>query len=62
MENKEKDIKEMELLTIKEVATLMRVSIQSVSAWIKSGKLKAIKPVKAVRIERTELERFLRGE
>lgn len=45
-----------ELLTIKEVCEKMKVSRQTVTTWIKQGKIKAIKFDRAVRIPANQFE------
>jgi excisionase family DNA binding protein len=47
------------LLTVGEVATLMRVSNMTVYRMIKSGQLGAIRVGKNYRIRRSDVERYL---
>jgi len=47
------------LLTVGEVAQIMRVSNMTVYRLIKSGQLAAIRVVKNYRIRRTDVERYL---
>ena len=47
------------LLTVSEVATLMRVSNMTVYRMIKSGQLGAIRVGKNYRIRRSDVERYL---
>lgn len=47
------------LLTVGEVATLMRVSNMTVYRMIKSGQLAAIRVGKNYRIRRSDVERYL---
>ena len=48
--------------TIKETAKYFNVSEMTISRWIKSGKLKAVKIVGTVRISEEEIERLKKGE
>ena len=48
-----------ELLSVKEVAEILRVSTQTIILWIKAGKLKAVKPGGAWRIRRSDLEELV---
>ena len=47
------------LLTVSEVATLMRVSNMTVYRMIKAGQLAAIRVGKNYRIRRSDVERYL---
>ena len=49
------------LLTVGEVAQLMRVSNMTVYRLIKSGQLSAIRVGKNYRIRRTDIDRYLTG-
>lgn len=49
------------MLTRDEAAAALRVTPRTVSEWIKSGKLKAVKPGRRVLIPREEIDRLLRG-
>jgi len=51
-----------EFYTIKEVATLIKVTDQCVALWVKNGKLKAIKIGRNVRISKQEVENLLKGD
>ncbi len=48
-----------DLLTVKEVAQYLRVSIYTVRAMIKAGKLPGTKLGKAYRIKRADVERLV---
>ena len=48
--------------SIEEVATMLKVAYLTVYRWIRSGKLKAIKAGKQYRIERFELDRFMKKQ
>lgn len=48
----------VKLLTIEEIAEILRVSTRSVNRYIESGKLKASK-IGAWRIQESDLNRFL---
>lgn len=48
--------------TKKEICEIFKVSIGTVNNWIKSGKIKAVKIGRAVRIQDEEVERLKRGE
>jgi len=47
------------LLNVHEVADVMRVSHYTVRAWIRSGRLKATKLGRLVRIEPSEVQRLI---
>lgn len=49
------------LLTVGEVATLMRVSNMTVYRLIKAGQLAAIRVGKNYRIRRSDIQRYLTG-
>ena len=49
----------MDLLTIYEVAALLRVEHHTVRKYIKAGKLKAVNYGRRYRVERTEVTAFL---
>ena len=51
-----------ELLTVKEVAEVMQVTTWSVLQWIYDKKLKANKPAGQWRINRGDLQLFIKGE
>ena len=48
--------------TAQEAAEFMKVHINTVTRWIKEGKIKAVKVDRHWRIRRSELERILDGE
>jgi|TARA_B100000315_G_scaffold254009_3_gene294095 excisionase family DNA binding protein len=53
--------KELEMLTINEVAELLSVTRQTVNTLLKTGKLKKVKiGERAVRVSRADLEAFIR--
>ncbi len=45
--------------TVEELAEMLKVSTQTIRAWIKSGKLKSFKIGKAHRIPDTEVQRLI---
>jgi len=47
--------------TIEEVATMLKVAYLTVYRWIKAGKLLAVKAGKQYRIEKKELDKFLKN-
>jgi excisionase family DNA binding protein len=49
---------EEQYLTTEEVATMLRVSVQSVNKWCREGKLKAIRAGRRWRITRADLNQF----
>ena len=51
----------MEYLTIKEITTELKVSDETVYRWIRAGKLKAVRAGGNWRVERAELDRFLKS-
>lgn len=48
--------------TIEEVAKLLKVAYLTVYRWIQSGKLTAYKAGKQYRIEKADLEKFLKKQ
>lgn len=48
--------------SIEEVANVLKVAYLTVYRWIQSGKLKAVKAGKQYRIERFELDRFMKKQ
>ena len=52
---------ELEFLTPKEVAGILRVSPRTVQRWVKEGRLRAVRVGKLWRIPREALEEFLYG-
>lgn len=50
------------LYTIKEVASILKVSVPTIRAWIQYKKIKFIKVGNGVRIQQSELDRLLKGE
>lgn len=55
-------VKEMDTLTAKEVAKILKVNERTVRRWAESGEIKSIKISGAVRIMRESLEKCERGE
>ena len=51
----------LELLTAQEVATKLKVKINTVYRWINTGKLPAVRAGELWRVYETELEAFLGG-
>lgn len=51
-----------EILTVDEVAVYLRVSRATVCRWCGTGKLPAFKIGKGWRVERSELDEFIRGQ
>ena len=49
------------IYTLKEVADMLKIHQETVKLYIKAGKIKKIAASGAVRIEHTELEKFIRG-
>lgn len=47
-------------ITVKETCSLLKISRQTVYEWMKSGKLKAVKAGRLVRIRREDLDSFLK--
>jgi len=50
------------MLTVTEFAKEMGVSRQTVLSWINKGVIKAVRPVKEYRIDKSELERLKGGQ
>ena len=48
-------------LLIDEVASICRVSINTVRYWLRTGRLPSIRPARRRLVERVEVERFLRS-
>ena len=48
-------------VTVREACALLKVSRQTVYEWMKSGKLKAVKAGRLVRIRTEDLESFLKA-
>lgn len=48
--------------SIEETAKMLKVAYLTVYRWIQSGKLKAVKAGKQYRIERFELDRFMKKQ
>ena len=46
-------------LLLSEVAQIARTSVDSVRGWVRSGRLRSVKPGRRRLIRREELERFL---
>lgn len=51
-----------EMLTIKEAAEVLDVSTRSINRYIKEGSLKAYMVGNKWRIEKEEIQRFIKGE
>ncbi len=51
----------MELLTVKEFAERVRVSVSTVRNWIKAGTIKAVQIGRSYKIPAEELERVLKN-
>lgn len=47
--------------TIEEVSVMLKVAYLTVYRWIKAGKLEAVKAGKQYRIEKKELDKFLKN-
>ncbi|MGA7730348.1 MAG: helix-turn-helix domain-containing protein [Chloroflexia bacterium] len=52
----------MELLTVDEVAKVLRVSVFTVRQLLKAGKLRGVKVGRQWRVRQTELDKYLAGE
>lgn len=50
-----------ELLTLSEVAKILKVSLSTVRAWIREGRLSSIKVGHFRRVGREDLQRFIEG-
>lgn len=48
-----------ELLTSKEVASILKVTTRSISNYVKNGQLKAVRIGKVLRFEVSEVEAFI---
>jgi len=48
-----------EYFTAKELADKLQLNVMTIYRWIDSGKLKAYKPFKEFRIDKTEFDRFM---
>lgn len=51
---------EIELLTVEQVAKYLKVSEQTIFSWINKGILPAVKIEKTIRINRTDLDEFIK--
>lgn len=51
-----------EMLTVKQVAELLDMSTRTVMRYIKAGKLKAYMIGNKWRLEKEEIDRFIKGE
>ena len=51
-----------EVLTVREVAVLLRTTTNTVYAWCRSNKLPAFKIGQQWRVRRRDLERVMRGQ
>jgi excisionase family DNA binding protein len=49
-------------LLLSEVAQIARTSVDSVRGWVRSGRLRSVKPGRRRLIRREELERFLASD
>ena len=56
----EKQPNEPELYTVRECAERLRVSPQSVRAWIKAGKVKAVRHGRSYHVFADEVERIMK--
>lgn len=52
----------LELLSIKEVASLARVTVRTVRNWTKSGDLKTYRAGRRVLVSRQDFVRFVEGK
>lgn len=50
-----------EMMTCSEAAKLLRVKVETVRAWVKSGKLRASRPGRRLLVPRAEVDRLLAG-
>jgi excisionase family DNA binding protein len=50
-----------DVLTVREVATLLKVSTATVYAMVERGELAHFRVTNAIRVHRSALERFIRG-
>jgi excisionase family DNA binding protein len=48
-----------EMLTLNEIAKTLKVSRRQVEYWIADGRIRRVKLGRAVRVDRSELERFV---
>lgn len=55
------DNKKIEYFTLEEVADMLKVAYLTVYRWVRSGKLEAVKAGKQYRIEKKELDKFLKN-
>ncbi len=55
-------MQEGDLLTGEEAATLLRVSVWTIRAWLSQGRLPRVKVGRLTRVRRTDLEAFLKDE
>jgi excisionase family DNA binding protein len=53
--------KQIQLLSVKEVAEITRAGVSTVRAWIREGKLKSVKVGHFRRVRVADLERFIQG-
>lgn len=47
------------IYTVEEVATILKVSVATIRAWIRQKKIKFIKVGKSVRFKQSEIDRLL---
>jgi excisionase family DNA binding protein len=60
---REEIMQQQELLTVAEVARILRLHPQTIRTWIKSGTMEGVRiGPKKFRVARGELERVLNGE
>jgi excisionase family DNA binding protein len=52
----------MEFLTVEEIANTLKVSVQTVRNWIKTGKLPALKVGRQWRVRKEDFEKYLEGD
>jgi len=55
-------LEQRRFLTIEECAAVARVSPSSVRHWLRTGKLKSLRPARRRLVDRIEFERFLAGD
>lgn len=60
--DRENDKKEQDILTLKEAASLLRISYSTLRNWIKEGKVAVLKEKRTYRIKRTDLEKRFRKQ
>ena len=55
----EKPMQDDEMLTVEEVAKMLKVHVKTVRHWINSGELKAMDIGRGYRISRSDLQEFI---